>query len=185
VTDSETRIPAESLITFARTALERLGLGDAEAGIETMGGTLAFVNALHKGSKSDELTELKEGLELGQFAEICNRTNIPRLVYAARNAPRSGRADFTVWDETLTWSRDIELTSIWDNDDDFPRVTDKEDPSITHVWLSAPRLPITELQVQITREIKRVLRHHARRSKYPPYWLSIYPGFPFPTGLPI
>jgi hypothetical protein len=31
VTDSETRIPAESLITFARTAFERLGLGSADA----------------------------------------------------------------------------------------------------------------------------------------------------------
>jgi len=31
VTDSETRIPTESLITFARTAFERLGLGSADA----------------------------------------------------------------------------------------------------------------------------------------------------------
>jgi LDH2 family malate/lactate/ureidoglycolate dehydrogenase len=31
VTDSETRISAESLITFARTAFERLGLGSADA----------------------------------------------------------------------------------------------------------------------------------------------------------
>ncbi len=31
MTDSETRIPAESLITFARTAFERLGLGSADA----------------------------------------------------------------------------------------------------------------------------------------------------------
>ncbi len=71
-------------------------------------------------------------------------------------------------------SRDVELTSVWENDDDFPRVADREDPTITHVWLSTPRLPISELQAQVTKEIERVLYQHARRRKYPSYWLTIY-----------
>ncbi len=146
----------------------------AEAAIDAMGGSRAFVDALHKGSETEALTRLKEDLALVQFFEIYNRTNSPKLKCAARNPAGPDRADFTIWDESREWSRDMELTSVWEGEDDFPKVPDKEDPDVTHVWLSEPRLPLDELRGELTRNIVRVLDSHARRRKYPPYWLAIY-----------
>jgi hypothetical protein len=74
---------------------------------------------------TDSLTSLKEALELGLFSEAYNRTKLPKLTYASRHPSRSGRADFTVWDESLRWSRDLELTSIWKRGDDSLEVPDE------------------------------------------------------------
>jgi hypothetical protein len=147
---------------------------EAEAGIEAMGGSRGFVDAVHHGSKTDSLIKLKEDLALGQFSEFYNRGNSPKLGYAQRNERGSGRADFTVWDEALRWNRDLELTSIWEREDDFPRIPDEDDPDGTHVVLSEPRLPLDQLQAEVRKYIKRVLYQHARRRDYPPYWLAIY-----------
>jgi hypothetical protein len=146
----------------------------ADAAIDAMGGPRAFVDALHKGPKTEFLTRLKEDLALVQFSEIYNPTNSPKLKYAARNLAGPDRADFTIWDESMEWSRDLELTSVWEREDDFPKVPDGEDPDVTHVWLSEPRLPLDQLCGDLTRNIRRVLDRHARRRKYPTYWLAIY-----------
>jgi hypothetical protein len=148
-------------------------LAEADAAVDAMG-LNAFLDAIHRDDKTPALIELKEALALGQFAQLYNETNTPKLTYARANPARSGGADFTVWDEIESWSRDLELTSLWEREDDFPRTTDEEDPNATHVWLEMPRLPLPELRREVTKKIKRVLYQHARRRKYPTYWLAIY-----------
>ena len=100
-------------------------LAEADAAIDAMG-LNAFLDAIHRDDKTPALIELKEALALGQFAQLYNETNTPKLTYARANPARSGGADFTVWDETESWNRDLELTSIWEREDDFPRSTDEE-----------------------------------------------------------
>jgi len=148
-------------------------LAEAEAAIEALGGSRAFVDAIHRREKDPSLTPLKEALALGQFAQLYNQRNTPKLTYARANPAGSGGADFTVWDETESWNRDLELTSVWEREDDFPHSA-TEDPDVTEVWLSMPRLPLDQLRSEVTKEIKRVLKQHARRWKYPIYWLAIY-----------
>jgi hypothetical protein len=150
----------------------------AETDIEEMGGPLAFFNAVHRCDNPpflfDHLMQIKEALQLGQFAQLYNQTNIPKLIYACKHPPHSGHADFTVWDETQSWKRDLELTAVWARDDDFPRYTDKDNPNVALIELSTPRLPIEELRREVTKIIKRCLYQHARRPNNPPYWLVIY-----------
>ena len=148
-------------------------LAEAQAAVDTMGSD-AFDNALHRDDRTSAITELKEKLELGLFAQFYNETNTPQLIYARANPRGSGGADYTVWDETQTWSRDLELTSLWEREDDVPRYTDENDPNVTHIELSMPRLPLDQLRGEVTKNIKRVLYKHARRRNYPTYWLTIY-----------
>jgi hypothetical protein len=148
-------------------------LAEAEAAIEAMGGSRAFVDAVHQRKKDPSLTPLKEALALRQFAQLYNQSNTPKLTYARGNPAGSGGADFTVWDEAESWNRDLELTSVWEREDDFPHCA-TEDPDVTEVWISMPRLPLDQLRNEVTKEIKRVLKQHARRWKYPTYWLAIY-----------
>lgn len=110
---------------------------------------------------------------MGQFAQLYNLTNSPKLIYARANPCGTGRADFTVWDGTQAWSRDLELTSLWEREDNFPRYTDKNNPDITDVWLSLPRRPLDQLRRELTNKIKRDLYKHARRRDYPTFWLAI------------
>jgi hypothetical protein len=147
-------------------------LAEAEAAVDAMG-SRAFVDAIHRGDKTASLIELKEALALGQFAQLYNQENTPKLTFARANPAGSGGADFTVWDETESWSRNLELTSVWEREDDFPHCA-TEDPDVTEVWLSMPRLPLDELRREVTKEIKRALKQHSRRRKYPTYWLAIY-----------
>ena len=151
-------------------------LAEANATIDQMG-TTAFVDALHRGDNAPALMEIKEALELGQFAELYNQTNTPKLIYAQANPPGSGRADFTVWDDTQNWSRDFEVTSLWEREDNFPQYTDEDDPDATHVELSLPRRTLDELLRELTKKIKRELYKHARRTHYPTYWLAVYTNF--------
>jgi hypothetical protein len=137
-------------------------------------GSSAFAHRLHARDKAPSIVELKEALALGQFAQLYNQTNTPKLIYARANAPKSGGADFTVWDETQSWCRDLELTSVWGREDDFPRYADENHPDLTHVDLQSPRRPVEELRHALTKHIKRVLDKHVRRTNYPPYWLAIY-----------
>jgi hypothetical protein len=128
-------------------------LAEANATIDQMG-TTAFVDALHRGDNAPTLVEIKEALELGQFAELYNQTNTPKLIYALANPPGSGRADFTVWDDTQNWSRDFEVTSLWEREDNFPQYTDEDEPDATHVELSLPRRPLDELLRELTKKLK-------------------------------
>ena len=144
-----------------------------------MGGSRAFVGALHNGSRTQFLTRLKEDLALVQFSELFNQTNSPQLKYASRNAAGIGRADFTVWDRSLEMNRDLELTSVWGGEDDFPKVVDEHNPDLTHIFLSAPRLPLNELRDELAKNIRRIVNRHARRKKYPIYWLAIYANLSF------
>ena len=93
-------------------------LAEADAAIDTMG-LNAFLDAIHRDNKTPAVIELKEKLALGQFAQFYNQTNTPKLTFARANPRGSGGADFTVWDETQSWSRDLELTSLWEREDDF------------------------------------------------------------------
>ena len=148
-------------------------LAEADAAIDAMG-LNAFLDAIHRDDQGAALIALKEKLALGQFAELYNQNNTPHLTYAQPNPTRSGHADFTVWNETQSWSRDLEITSLWEREDDFPRYADESDPDITHIELSLPRVPLSQLRTEVTKNIKRVLYKHARRRKYPTYWLAIY-----------
>jgi hypothetical protein len=148
-------------------------LEEANAARDAMGSN-AFHDAIHRDDQTPALIELKEKLALGQFAQFYNQTNTPKLIYARANAPGSGGADFTVWDETQSWTRDLELTSVWGREDDFPRYTDENHPHLIHVDLSSPRRPLEELRRELTKHIKSVVKKHARRTNYPAYWLAIY-----------
>lgn len=151
-------------------------LAEANAAVDKMGST-AFVDALHRGDNAPALVEIKEALELRQFAELYNQINTPKLIYARANPRGSGRADFTVWDNNQKWSRDLELTSLWEREDNLPRYTDEKNPNITEVWLSLPRRPLDQLLRELTKKIKRDLYKHARRTNYSTYWLAIYANF--------
>ncbi len=151
---------------------------EAKATVRQMGPN-TFTDKLHSRetrSRTEwkEIVELRQALELGQFAQVYNQTKTPKLIYARANAPKSGGADFTVWDETLSWSRDLELTSVWGRKEDFPRYADKNHPGLTHIDLQSPRQPLEELRCGLTKHIKKVLHKHVSRTNYPPYWLAIY-----------
>jgi hypothetical protein len=148
---------------------------EANAAVDKMG-TSAFVDALHRGDNTPVLVEIKEALALGQFAELYNLTNDPKRIYARANPRGTGSADFTVCDGARAWSRDLELTSLWEREDNFPH-TATEDPNVIEVSLSMPRRPLDELRREITKKIKRDLYKHARRNNYPTYWLAIYANF--------
>jgi len=135
-------------------------------------GDSAFHAALHKNPIDPTLKELKESLELGFFAELYNSlSNTPKLLYASHNPDQNDRADFTVWDSSRTWSRDVESTSFW-REGDFPEIG-TDDPWFKHVLIDNPKKPF-ELQRKLEREIRRVVKSHARRVKYPAYWLICY-----------
>ena len=148
-------------------------LAEADAAIDEMGPN-AFLDAIHRDDQTPVLIELKETLALGQFAQFYNQANAPKLTFARANPRGSGSADFTVWDETQSWSRDLELTSLWEREDDFPRYADDQDQNVTHIELSTPRLPLDQLRREVTKNIKRVLYRHARRRNYPTNRLAIY-----------
>ena len=156
---------------------------EAEAAVDNyrsgaLVGSAAFVYDLHEAKLTEELKAklkpIKEPLELGLFVDAYNGTEKPSLIYAAENPAGSDRADYTVFDESLAWSLDLELAAIFERWDDFPKTPVPNDTSATYVNLSQPRLPIEELQRQVGSEIKRILKKHARRTDYPPYLLSIY-----------
>jgi hypothetical protein len=51
---------------------------EADAAIDAMG-LNAFLDALHRDDNTPALIELKEALALGQFAQLYNKTNAPKL----------------------------------------------------------------------------------------------------------
>jgi hypothetical protein len=91
------------------------------------------VRRLHSGpNEQDEgCTRLKEALELGYFTDLYNISgNAPKLVWARANARGTGHADFTVWDLNKRWSRDVELTSAWADEDAFPKTLNTNYPGM-------------------------------------------------------
>ncbi len=150
----------------------------ARAQVDAMG-SAEFVRRLHAGGEeqNENMTRLKEDLELGYFAEQYNAANEPALVWAQLNPPGSGHADFTVWSEDKSWSRDLELTSAWEDEDAFPKTQNKDNPGMIDVLLSEPREPLRVLRDRLQRAIENNLKRHAKRRNYPPYWLAIYVNF--------
>jgi hypothetical protein len=141
-------------------------------------GSHAYVYDLHEAQQSEELKEklkpIKEAQHLGMFRDAYNRKELPAIVGARKNPRGVGHADYTVFSESGDWEHDLELTSIFERWDDFPKWTDTEDPSVQHVELSEPRRPLEDLQSEVRKDVVRVLKSHARRTHYPKYWLSIY-----------
>jgi hypothetical protein len=102
---------------------------EADAKRDEMG-VEEFVRRLHAESdeQDEDFTRLKETLELGFFTELYNASGKGRrLVWARANPRRSGHADFTVWSDDQKWCRDLELTSVWADEDDFPKMPGQTD----------------------------------------------------------
>jgi hypothetical protein len=45
---------------------------------------------------------------------------------------------------------------------------------MTDAWLRNPKEPVLVLRDNLRRAIEGNAKRHARRKKYPPYWLAIY-----------
>jgi hypothetical protein len=163
--------PISEIVADANAAVDVYVSGDLK-------GSLAFLHDLHEAEQSEalkmKLKAIKEPLELGLFVDRYNVTGRPSLAYARQNLSGSNRADYTVWDDSMSWSRDLELTAVFERWDDFPKSSWEGDPAAQMVELERPRLPLAELQKKVQAEVIRILKKHARRGKYPSYWLSIY-----------
>jgi hypothetical protein len=174
--------PISEIVADANAAVDAYVSGDLK-------GSLAFLHDLHEAEQSEalkmKLKLIKEPLELGLFVDRYNVTGRPSLAYARQNPSGSNRADYTVWDDSVSWSRDLELTAVFERWDDFPKSSWEGDPAAQMVELERPRLPLAELQKEVQAEVIRILKKHARRRNYPNYWLSIYANLSLESyGLP-
>jgi hypothetical protein len=82
-----------------------------------------------------------------------------------------------VWSDDQKWCRDLELTSVWADEDDFPKMPDKDNPNVIHIEVSPPKMPIENLREKLRKAIERNFDRHAQRKKYPCYWLANYVNF--------
>jgi hemerythrin superfamily protein len=92
---------------------------------------------------------------------------IPVLAAIRQNPSGGDRADYTVWDDSMGWSRDLELTAVFERWDDFPKSSWEGDLAAQMVELERPRLPLAELQKEVQAEVIRILKKHAMRRKLP------------------
>jgi hypothetical protein len=116
---------------------------------------------------SEELKEIKEGLELGAFAVKYNDDNEPKLMYAIRNPRGSAHADYTVFDQNRNLVCDLELTSVWERPNTWREEPDNEDLGVTHVYIDEPA------KFSAYNHLERTIESHLR-TDYPPYWLVVY-----------
>ena len=141
-------------------------------------GARSFVDQCYSGTRTEQLTRLKENWELGSFVQHYNKTYSPALVWAYHNQRGIGHADFSIYAADKSYLWDIEVTAL------FPKPTTEypqsyEDYSRYPVWRDPSNRSL--LHVNINRppksqpyaRLKNVVKNHLR-DKYPPYWLVIY-----------
>lgn len=138
---------------------------DAQAVVDKMGSE-RFLRQLYSESKpTPQFTRLKEKLLLGFFAEQYNRQHSPQLLWAYHHAPRTNRADFSIYGENQAYLCDIEMTAVFSKPptknpkeykdySPFPVWADPVAPGVLHQDIdSSPK-------VQPYSWLRRVLKSH-------------------------
>ncbi|MGH7870969.1 MAG: hypothetical protein ACREQO_01985 [Candidatus Binatia bacterium] len=152
-------------------------LREAEAHMDAMGAQ-PFVDQLYSGTRTEQLTRLKENWELGSFVQRYNKMYSPALVWAYHNQRKTGHADFSIYAADKSYLWDIEVTALfpkpttknpksYDDFSAYPIWRDPSDSSLLHVNMNRPR------KSQPYALLKDVVKKHLR-DQYPPYWLVIY-----------